>query len=125
MNYDEFLSKVKERTDIVSDVQGSTVLTAILNTLAERITPEQRHNLASQLPEDLKHLVIIEDDAETFGLDDFYNRVSQRLNTSRERTGEISEEVLLILSEAVSQGEIDNIKAELPEEFYQLFEGRR
>lgn len=122
MTYFQFLEEVQNRTDLYNEMQASTAVTAALNTLAERLSPEERENLSAQLPNELKDLITINGEAQEFGLDEFFERVSQRMETEREEAEYIADQIISILSEAITEGEIDDIKEKLPEEYRELFE---
>lgn len=122
MTYDNFLGEVKKRTPLRNQMETSAAVTATLYTLAERLPLEERENLAAQLPLDMKKLVYLDGAAQNFSLDDFFNRVSERMETDREQAEMVSNEILKILSESVSAGEIDDLKENMPVEFYELFE---
>lgn len=122
MTYDNFLGEVKKRTSLRNQMETSAAVSATLYTLAERLPPEERENLAAQLPLNLKKLIYVEGAAQKFSLDDFFNRVSERMETDRERAEMVSDEILKILSESISTGEIDDLKENVPVEFYELFE---
>lgn len=122
MTYDKFLQEVQNRTELTGELEASTAITATLNTLAERLNPDEREKLAAQLPEDLKKLVTITGEEEKLSIDAFYDRVSQRMGAEREKAEIITDEIITILTEAISDGEVDNITDQLPEEYRELFE---
>lgn len=122
MTYDEFSEEVQKRTELENELEASTAIAATLSTLAERLNPEERERLAAQLPEDLKKLMTITGEADKLSIDAFFDRVSQRMGVGRERAEVITDEVISIFSEAITDGEVDEMKDQLPEEYRELFE---
>lgn len=122
MTYDEFIKEVQNRTELSDGLEASTAVTATLNTLAERLNPDERENLAAQLPQGLKNLVNIEGEQQELSIDDFFDRVSQRMGANREQAEEISDKVISVLTEFITRGEIQDIKDKLPNTFRPLFE---
>ena len=125
MTYDKFVKEVQKRTELTDELEASTAITATLNTLAERLNPDEREKLADQLPEDLKKLVTITGEADELSIDAFFDRVSQRMGAGREKAEIITDEVITILTEAITDGEVNDIKDQLPEEYRPLFETDR
>ena len=78
MDHQMFESKVAERAGVPPD-QAQALIRATLQTLAERITGGEAHDLAAQLPKQMKEW--LEKDpgapAESFGLEEFIRRVSE------------------------------------------------
>jgi uncharacterized protein (DUF2267 family) len=58
----------------------------------------------------------------TFTLDDFFMRVAEREGSELAEATFHARVVLGLLSEVVTMGEIENVRAQLPAEFRQLFE---
>lgn len=122
MTYDEFLEEVEKRTELSDELEASTAVTATLNTLSERLNPDERENLAAQLPQGLKNLVTIKGEKQELSIDEFFDRVSQRMDTDRERAEEISDEIISVLTELITRGEVQDIKDHFPDTFRPLFE---
>jgi uncharacterized protein (DUF2267 family) len=116
MKYDELIASVAKGAGI-SRESAEALTGATLRTLAERITRGEAEDLAAQLPKELQgHLLKPQEDAEPFDLEEFIRRVA-------ERTGMDPDEVLVhvgavfaTLREAVTSGELDDIRAQLPED---------
>ncbi len=102
MTYDKFLEEVQNRTKLKDELEASTAITATQNTLAERLNPDEREKLTSQLPEDLKKLVTVTGEAEELSIDEFFDRVSQRMGAGREKAEVITDQVISILADAVT-----------------------
>lgn len=127
MNEHEFLSAVEERTDVESTDEAAVVADATLQTLGDRIGKGEATDLASQLPRRLADSVTAGPaDARQFAVEAFVDRVETREATlgplddpDAERHAKATFEVL---GEAVSGGELDDVQAQLPEEFESLLD---
>jgi len=58
---------------------------------------------------------------EPFGLDEFFWRVSQRADIDLQDATLQARVVIGVLCEAVTMGEIENVRAQLPEDIRQMF----
>ncbi len=123
VQYEEFLKKVQDRIGPAQPDEARRAIIATLETLGERISGGEASDLAEQLPEELKEpLHQAGEDNEEFSLDDFLRRVGEREDVETDEVREHVSAVMTVLKEAVSGGELDNIRAQLPQEFEPLFE---
>jgi uncharacterized membrane protein len=92
MDHQTFESKVAERAGVPPD-QAQALIRATLQTLAERITGGEAHDLAAQLPKQMKEW--LEKDpgapAESFGLEEFIRRSATALTCRQNRRGRAPE----------------------------------
>jgi uncharacterized protein (DUF2267 family) len=122
MKYDEFLARVRERGDYSSPDEAAKVTRDVLDVLAQRISPGEVKDLASQLPGPLgRHLAdAAPQQAESFGIQEFSRRVAQR--TGRPETAERdATAVLSTVADAVTGGELNQIISQLPSGYAALF----
>ena len=123
MKTDEFVAAVQRRAGINSPEAALNVIGATLATLSERLAGGEVKDLASQLPYEIA--VYLDQPmagaGEPFGLDEFFWRVSQRAGIDLQEATLESRVVIGVLSEAVTMGEIENVRAQLPEDIRQLF----
>jgi uncharacterized protein (DUF2267 family) len=123
MQYEEFIAAVQQRAGGIPREQAEKVTSATLQTLAERITAGEAVDLAAQLPKALKDdLRKQRPEAEAFGLQEFVDRVAQRVGEPPSEAREHVRAVLTTVREAVSGGEFDDIMQQLPDEFWQVVE---
>ena len=123
MQYEEFLNKVQDRLGPAQPDEARRAIIATLETLGERISGGEASDLAEQLPEELKEpLHQAGENNEEFSLDAFLRRVGEREDVEADEAREHVSAVMTVLTEAVSGGELDNIRAQLPQEFEPLFE---
>jgi uncharacterized protein (DUF2267 family) len=127
MRYDEFITRVRERAGLGRD-EAVRSTEATLATLGERLYRTERENLAAQLPNELKEDLFKQVDSEVtwrdvdrFSLEEFYIRVSARAEVGYPDAVKQAQAVVAVLREAVSAGEIEDVLAELPEEYGELF----
>jgi uncharacterized protein (DUF2267 family) len=126
MQYDEFLKKVQDRIgptrgSAPSD-EASRAIAATLETLAECITGEEARNLADQLPKEIKEpLQRASEGAEVCSLETFLRRVSEKEGVDAGMAMDHASAVMSVLGEATSGGELQAIRAQLPQSFDALF----
>ena len=123
MQYEKFLIKVQDRIGPAQPDEARRAIIATLETLGERISGGEASDLAEQLPEELKEpFQQAGEDNEEFSLDEFLRRVGERKDVEADEAREHVSAVMTVLTEAVSGGELDNIRAQLPQEFEPFFE---
>jgi uncharacterized protein (DUF2267 family) len=121
MTYDEFIKAVEERAHTPRD-EAERVTRATLETLSERVTGGEAQDLASQLPKPLQDPLQPHNGAESFGLDEFERRVSDRAGVPVSKADDDVRAVLTTVREAVSGGEFDDLMEQLPDEFWNVIE---
>ena len=122
MQYDEFVGEVKNRARLPS--RGDTVraIQATLGTLAERIAQGEADDLAAQLPPELSVFLEDADTTERFSVDDFFLRVAAKESADVPDAAHHARAVMAVLREAVTAGELDDIRGQLPDNYDPLFE---
>jgi uncharacterized protein (DUF2267 family) len=124
MKHDEFIGQVQHRARLSSRGAAERATRATLEILAERLAGGEAKDLAAQLPPELAEHLRGGWSAmgERFSLDEFFRRVSQREGVDLPDAVFHARAVIEVLSEAVSQGEMKDVRAQLPAEFDRLFE---
>lgn len=122
MRYDEFLARVRERGEYTDQGEAATITEAVLGVLAQRITPGEVDDLASQLPGPLGQIrADTKQRPERFGIEEFHRRVAERIG-ARPRTAEWdASAVLTTVADTVSGGELNQILSQLPSSYALLF----
>ncbi len=125
MKRDEFVKEVQERGYMGSREEAESAIGATLQTLAERLKGEEAEHLASQLPpgvaEHLRHERA--GVGESFGLQEFFERVDERDEIADEPRAVYHARVVMeVLGEAVTEGEMGDVRSQLPAEYDPLFE---
>lgn len=123
MKHDEFIGQVQHRARVSSRGEAEKATRATLETLAERLSGGEAKDLASQLPTEIgEHLRgAWSSIGERFSLDEFFQRVSLREGVDLPQSVFHARAVIEVLREAVSKGEMDDVRAQLPAEFDRLF----
>ncbi|NJC65356.1 DUF2267 domain-containing protein [Planosporangium flavigriseum] len=120
MKYDIFINTVAVLARVPRE-QAEVLAATTLQTLAERITEAEAHDLASELPKALQvPLRANRGPAEQFGIQEFVHRVAQRAGVDTAQALDAVRAVLTTVHEAVSHGEFQDIMAQLPQEFRDL-----
>jgi uncharacterized protein (DUF2267 family) len=124
MKHDEFIGQVQHRARLSSRGEAERATRATLETLAERLAGGEAKDLASQLPQEIGEYLRREWSGmgERFSLDEFFRRVSLREGVDLPDAIFHARAVIEVVSEAVSKGEMDDVRAQLPAEFDRLFE---
>jgi uncharacterized protein (DUF2267 family) len=123
MQFHEFLGHVQDRARLSSLGDAETATRATLTTLRERLAGGEPKDVAAQLNDSIaKYLEAPgREEADNFTLDEFYNRVSQRAGIDRTKAVFQAQAVVNVLGDAVSEGEVHDIRQQLPEEYTPLF----
>ncbi|TYL39491.1 DUF2267 domain-containing protein [Natronococcus pandeyae] len=104
MEHETFVETVSDRTDSDSDA-ATDATRAVLTTLGERLSEDQAHDLASQLPGEFSDHFTEGESGQRFSEEEFISRVDQRMETV-DLTGErATTAVLGTLLEAVDESE--------------------
>ncbi|MFB6214575.1 MAG: DUF2267 domain-containing protein [Candidatus Bipolaricaulia bacterium] len=124
MDYKTILRKIKNRIGLEDNQQAEQLVRAVLKTLGERIGKTERENLGAQLPKGLKETLVDEPERrqqEWISLEEFYTRISERSGLSFELASQVTGEIMEVLREATSEGEMDDLKKQLPVEYREIF----
>ena len=124
MKYEEFLSKVRKRARFASNEEAENATQATLVTFAERLTSNEAEQLAAQLPPELAVYMKALDTVtgESFTLDEFFRRVGLREGVEPVDADYHARVVLALIAESVSMGEIEDVRAQLPQDFAKLLD---
>jgi uncharacterized protein (DUF2267 family) len=118
MQFDEFINRVQERTGLNSREDVETVIRAVLETLGERLDRKVRNGVESQLPNELKEFLLARaENTDQYNVDEFFNRVGARADLTHQDATERTRQVLSVLRESISDGEIQDIRESLPGEY--------
>ncbi len=127
MKHDEFIGQVQHRARLSSRGDAEVATRATLETLAERLTDGEVNDLASQLPRGIAQYLHtgLAGEGQRFSVEEFFQRVSQREGINLPKAIYHARAVIAVLYEAVSPGEMADVRAQLPAEFVRLFEPGR
>ncbi len=124
MKADQFLKEVQSRGHFSSKDQAMQATQATLAVLGQRLFGGEPKNLAAQLPREFRSFLASET-RESFDVDEFIQRVGRKEGTDTAEASEHAKAVISVLCDAVTRGEIDDIRSQLPKDFDILFEGTK
>jgi uncharacterized protein (DUF2267 family) len=109
----------------VAEKEAECAAVAVLCTLERRLIDDEANDLEAQLPFKLRELLgrcerHRTGKPERFGRDEFMNRVAEHLDTSHD-VEPLVRATLRTLCNHVTQGEINDVLAELPRDLRELF----
>lgn len=122
MQYDEFVGQVQHRARLASGGEAIRAISATLGTLAERLYGGEADDLAAQLPREIQPYLQAIESGRDFDLREFFQRVSDREQVDLPEAIYHARAVMSVVRDAVSAGEIQDILAQLPDEYDPLFQ---
>jgi uncharacterized protein (DUF2267 family) len=122
MTFDKFIAEVQHRAHLPSTGDALRAVQAVLQTLGERLDAGEAKDLASQLARELAPYLQTDEHSVRMPLDEFFKRVSGRAGVDIPAAVYQVRVVLELLQQAVSAGEIADVRAQLPPEWGELFE---
>lgn len=122
MTYNEMLGQICENTGLQKE-EADRATRAFFQTLAQRLGNDEARELASQLPTDLQDtLAPTSPDVEKFSTEEFLSRVAETSGLERPRAEQAAHAVWRTVNDAVSSGEMGDVRSQLPTTFVKLFE---
>ena len=124
MQYQEFIERVQRRAELSSFGAAEEATQATLATLGEYLTGGEGLDLASQLPQGLAEPLRQQppERSKIFSLNDFVQLVGEKEGVGFEEASVHARAVMNVLGEAVTKGEMDDVRRQFPSEFDPLFE---
>lgn len=127
MQYQEFIERVQQRAELASFARAEVAARAVLTVLGEYLTGGEGLDLASQLPQGLAEILRQQppDRSTIFSLNDFVQRVGEEEGVGEEEATAHARAVVGVLEEAVTEGEMRDVRRQFPSEFDPLFAEQR
>ncbi len=124
MQYEEFIDRVRQQARLGSFSEAETATRATLTTLGEYLVGGEGLDLASQLPQGLAEHLHREPPGRPmiYSFPDFLQEVGEREGANTDEASAHSRAVMSVLQEAVSQGEMEDVRRQFPSEFDPLFD---
>lgn len=122
MKYDEFMGLVQNRARLASTGEAVKATRATLDTLGQRLFGGEAGDLAAQLPQEVGQYLTNGGESESFGLEEFYQRVAQKEGVDYPVAVHHARAVLSVVREAVTAGELDDVRDQLPDEYADLLD---
>lgn len=128
MQFREFLGQVQHQAQLPTLGHALAATRATLETLGERLAGGEPAQLAAQLPREIAHLVTLGGPysmgrGQRFDVDEFINRVALREGIAPPLAAHHAQAVLQVLAQAVSPGEMAQVRGQLPEDIRRLLPG--
>lgn len=136
-DYSDFVGEVQHRIEAGTQAEAVRTTRAVLETLGERVEEGAATDVASPLPMEVDRHLLEAEHGQTYGYDEFVDRVVDRLNyddldlatgygrpASVDRADAVYQvkAVMALLDETVPGEGIAHVEEQLPEEFDDLFE---
>ncbi|MFH1147601.1 MAG: DUF2267 domain-containing protein [Pseudomonadota bacterium] len=121
MKYQEFLKRVKGEAGLESLEDAARITRVVIETLGERVSRTERHELAAQVPHELREYLSGRCEKDRYMLEEFYDRVTARADIGYPNAVRQTLAVMKVLQEAVTPGELQDILGELPDQYAELF----
>ncbi|WP_435144328.1 DUF2267 domain-containing protein [Halobaculum sp. P14] len=123
MSLDGAIVKVQRESSVDDDDTAEATLRATLEVLGERISREEAKDVAGQLPDEMETWVIDWDteSAQPFGVDEFCDRVADRLGVDTETAHNRAQAAVDALEMEISAFKRSAVQGQLPDEYDTLF----
>jgi uncharacterized protein (DUF2267 family) len=122
MTFDEFVGHVQNRAELATTDEALRTIRSTLSTLGERLHGGEAGDLAAQLPHEIGNYIVAADGDEAFSFDTFLRRVASRENVDLPIATYHARVVMEVVDEAVTAGELDDVREQLPAAYQPLFE---
>jgi uncharacterized protein (DUF2267 family) len=115
MTYRELIKKVQQYSGF-SDSESEQSLKLVVETLSTRLAPDEREDFASQLPAELQDVALTTNEADTYSLEEMYEQLAEIEGVNESRIETQVKAVWRALKDAISGGEIAQIRNQLPKD---------
>jgi uncharacterized protein (DUF2267 family) len=122
IDYNGFISTVKERAAVASDQEAQLVACATLQTLSERLSAGEAEDIRERLPAELRRCLVPEQHDPRFHADEFLRRIARRAGVDETSAERDAQAVFVALWRAVGPDEFADMRAELPKDFDPLLD---
>jgi uncharacterized protein (DUF2267 family) len=122
MDFDQFMGDVQHRARMATTGEAVRATYATLRTMGERLYGDEAENLAAQLPPEIGIYLRAAGEQEAFPLDKFFERAANYEEVDLPESVHHTRAVVATLQEAVTAGEMSDVRAQLPDEYAPLFE---
>jgi uncharacterized protein (DUF2267 family) len=122
MEYHDFIGKVQNRARLGTTGEAVSATRATLEVLGQRLQQGEAAHLAAQLPSEVAVYLKNGSPGETFGVEEFFERVGKSENVNTPEAVHHARAVVSVVQEAVSKGQTTDVRAQLSDEYDPLFE---
>ncbi|MBW4700205.1 MAG: DUF2267 domain-containing protein [Aphanocapsa lilacina HA4352-LM1] len=125
MDRDQFVKKVRTEVGLETQEQALGAIRVVLATMREHMAGREPHHLAAQLPQPIAEFLTPLENAdargERFSIAEFYARVAAKTGTDIAEAERRARVVVEVLSEAVSEGEMRDVRGHFSRDYESLF----
>ena len=121
VQFNDFVGHVQHRLELPGEGGAVRATRAVLTTLGERLQDGVATDLAGQLPMEIDYYLESAESGQRFDYDEFVERVAERANQDESEAAYYGRVVVGLVSELVSRAEIEEIRAQLPDDYDDLF----
>ncbi len=122
--YGRLLNGLRAQAKLESSAQAEAALDAALPMLLRRLIPGEAEDLAAQLPSLLRERLPLPDGPDrSVTRESIEAELARRLDVAPERASEILQAIGATLAKSVSPGQIEEVRAQLPEDLRAIFPG--
>ncbi|MBE9200017.1 MULTISPECIES: DUF2267 domain-containing protein [unclassified Nodularia (in: cyanobacteria)] len=123
MKYDEFITHVQSLAQSNAREEAESATRATLETLKERVPVDEANELAAELPQELGQCLQGREGegSESFNLQEFISRVSQRENIEPTTTAIHVRAVFAVLQNAINPEKFAKFHAHFSHDYEELF----
>ena len=116
MRYREMIKKVQQYSGF-SDSESESALITFISMLAERLSPDERMDFASQLPAELQDTVVSVEEADyAMSMEDVLETIAEEQHINEDHAKKQIMAAWQTLKDAITQGGIDDIRSQLPQD---------
>jgi uncharacterized protein (DUF2267 family) len=123
MKYDEFIKHVQTTAQLNSREEAERATRATLETVRERIVGDEAKDLAAQLPKELGEYLRGREgeNGDHFPFTEFIERVSAKEGVEPTAAIIHARAVFSVLEDAVSPGELEDVRVNFSDDYSELF----
>ncbi|MFB6254308.1 MAG: DUF2267 domain-containing protein [Halobacteriaceae archaeon] len=124
MKFNDFIGEVQHELELASEGEALRASRAVLQTLGERLGHGEAKDLASPLPMEIDRFptATVDEHGQQFTWDEFIDRVAQRANVEEADAAYYAQAIIAIVHDLEPEGEFEEIKTQLPDDFEDLWE---
>jgi len=122
MQCDTFLAEVQHRLVLPTEGKAAEVTRGVLKTLGERLGEGEESELGSQLPREIDRYLTAPKGGHQFSCQEFVDRIAERCVLEEEDAFFAAQTVIALLDECATGTEVQQVRAQLPNEYDELFE---
>jgi uncharacterized protein (DUF2267 family) len=122
MDFSEFVGHLQHRLELPGEGEALRAARATLTTLGERLQAGEADDLAASLPMEIDRFLRVADSGQRFDFEEFVGRVAERGACDRAAAAYRAKVTVALVSEVVARGELDQVRAQLPDDYGPLFE---